>query len=78
MGTSGQKRLAFLIVQCSESVQSLFFPYLVKGQQLAITGELVQDRWEQDGVKRSRVKVNVADIQLLGKANKGMTDDVSF
>lgn len=41
--------------------------YLVKGQQVAVAGELVQERWEQDGQKRSRVGVNVQDIQLLGK-----------
>jgi len=40
--------------------------YLVKGQQLAIEGQLKQDRWEQDGVKRSRVVVEATNIQLIG------------
>jgi single-strand DNA-binding protein len=40
--------------------------YLVKGKQIAIDGELKQDRWEQDGQKRSRVEVVVNNIQLLG------------
>ena len=40
--------------------------YLVKGQQVAINGELVQDRWEKDGIRQSRVKIQVADIQLVG------------
>jgi single-strand DNA-binding protein len=40
--------------------------YLVKGKQIGIAGELQQDRWEKDGQKRSRVKVLVSDIQLLG------------
>lgn len=40
--------------------------YLVKGKQLAIRGTLQQDRWEKDGVKHSRVKILVDDIQLLG------------
>ena len=40
--------------------------YLVKGKQVAVDGELAQQRWEQDGHKRSRVEVNVSNVQLLG------------
>ena len=40
--------------------------YLVKGTQVAVTGSLVQDRWEKDGVKQSKLKVSVDHIQLLG------------
>lgn len=40
--------------------------YLTKGTQLAINAELVQERWEQDGQKRSRVTLQVKDLQLLG------------
>ena len=40
--------------------------YLKKGTQLAVTGELVQERWEQDGQKRSKVIIQVNNIQLLG------------
>lgn len=40
--------------------------YLTKGQQVAIQGKLQQDRWEKDGQKRSRVKILVNDIELIG------------
>lgn len=40
--------------------------YLIKGQQLSVQGELQQDRWEKDGVKRSRVVIDCKQIQLLG------------
>jgi single-strand DNA-binding protein len=40
--------------------------YLVKGKQIAIDGELKQDRWEQDGQKRSKIEIVVTNIQLLG------------
>jgi len=40
--------------------------YLLKGTQIAVTGELRQERWEQDGNKRSRVIINASNIQLLG------------
>ncbi len=40
--------------------------YLLKGKQISIQGELRQDRWEQDGQKRSRVEIMVNDVQFLG------------
>jgi single-strand DNA-binding protein len=40
--------------------------YLSKGQQVAIEGELCQNRWEQDGQKRSKVVIEASNIQLLG------------
>lgn len=43
--------------------------YLLKGKQIAIEGELVQERWEdKEGAKRSAVKINAINIQLLGGA----------
>jgi single-strand DNA-binding protein len=40
--------------------------YLVKGTQVAVQGELRQDRWEKDGQKFSKVQVFVNNLQLLG------------
>ncbi|MDR0639207.1 MAG: single-stranded DNA-binding protein [Spirochaetaceae bacterium] len=45
--------------------------YLIKGKQIALDGELKQDRWEQDGQKRSKVEIVVNNIQLLG-SSQGM------
>ena len=42
--------------------------YLTKGTQISVTGSLRQDRWEQDGQKRSRVGIMANDIQLLSRA----------
>jgi single-strand DNA-binding protein len=42
--------------------------YLVKGKQIAIDGELKQDRWEQDGQKRSKIEIVVNNLQLLGSS----------
>ncbi|MFA5571277.1 MAG: single-stranded DNA-binding protein [Sphaerochaetaceae bacterium] len=41
-------------------------PYLTKGKQVSISGELRQNRWEQDGQSRSRIEVVANSIQLLG------------
>jgi single-strand DNA-binding protein len=40
--------------------------YFTKGKQVAVTGRLTQERWEQDGQNRSKVTVTAATIQLLG------------
>lgn len=45
--------------------------YLVKGTQVAVQGELRQDRWEKDGQKMSKVQVFVSNLQLLGSARGG-------
>ncbi|MCF7945232.1 MAG: single-stranded DNA-binding protein [Spirochaetia bacterium] len=40
--------------------------YLEKGKQVSVSGELRQNRWEQNGQKRSRVEIAANTIQLLG------------
>ena len=40
--------------------------YLVKGKMVGVEGELRQDRWEQDGQKRSKVEIVANYLQLLG------------
>ncbi len=40
--------------------------YLNKGQQITITGELDFERWEKDGQKRSKYKLIVGDLRLMG------------
>jgi single-strand DNA-binding protein len=44
--------------------------YLEKGKQIAIDGELKQNRWEKDGQKRSKVEIIANGIQLLGGDRK--------
>ncbi len=49
--------------------------YLSKGTQIAVEGQLRQDRWEQDGMKRSKVTIAASDIQLLGsRSDRGQSD----
>jgi single-strand DNA-binding protein len=45
--------------------------YLEKGKQVAVHGELRQNRWEQDGQKRSRVEIVANNVQLLGSPAGG-------
>ncbi len=45
--------------------------YLEKGRQVAIQGELRQNRWEVDGQQRSRVEIFVNNLTLLGQGQGG-------
>jgi single-strand DNA-binding protein len=46
-------------------------PYLKKGKQVALVGELKQRRWEQDGQRRSKVGISVRILQLLDPKEQG-------
>jgi len=48
--------------------------YLIKGKQVGVSGELRQDRWQQDGQNRSKVEVVAHNIQLLGGGNSENRD----
>ena len=40
--------------------------FLIKGSQVAIKGRLQQQRWEQDGQKRSKIQIVCESLTLLG------------
>lgn len=44
--------------------------YMKKGIQVAVDGELQQDRWEKDGQKHSKVKIRVNNLRMMGGVNK--------
>lgn len=68
----------FDIVLWGRSGESLN-QYLVKGKQVAIEGELHQNRWEQDGQARSKVEIVATNVQLLGgNAGSGQSPTNSF
>jgi single-strand DNA-binding protein len=52
--------------------------YLQKGTQLGIDGQLVQERWEKDGQQRSKVIIQLDNIQLLGSKGQGQQQNNSY
>ena len=44
--------------------------YLTKGKLIGVEGELRQDRWEQDGQSRSKVKIVANKVNLLGGGSR--------
>lgn len=45
--------------------------YLGKGKQVAVQGELRQNRWEQNGQSRSKVEIHALNVQLLSGGPSG-------
>lgn len=45
--------------------------YLAKGRPVLFSGSLQQDQWEQDGQKRSKIKVKVSEMTMLGSPSGG-------
>lgn len=48
--------------------------YMTKGKQIAVIGELKQDRWESDGKTHSLVRVIAHNVQLLGGGREGASE----
>jgi single-strand DNA-binding protein len=45
--------------------------YLAKGKQIAVEGRLVQNRWEYEGQKRTKVEIIANNIQFLSPQGQG-------
>ena len=48
--------------------------YLTKGKQVAVEGELHQNRWEHEGKAMSKIEINASNVQLLGGKSEGHAD----
>ena len=64
-----------LFGQIASSLQS----YLLKGKQISLSGALKQQRWtSQDGQNKSKIVINVEEIQLLGGKNESTGNTSNF
>ena len=67
---SGEKREDVLFLECVlwGKTAELAGQYLAKGKQVLFSGRLKQENWEDKatGAKRSKVVLNVDDMQFLG------------
>lgn len=52
-------------------------PYLVKGQQICVSGFLKQDKWQdQNGNKQSRISIVAETVQLCGSRQNGQSEQM--
>jgi single-strand DNA-binding protein len=72
---TGEKREETTFVGCVAfgRVAEIIGEYCKKGNPLYVEGRLTQDTWDDktSGEKKSKTKVNVENIQLLGGGGKG-------
>lgn len=52
-------------------------PWLTKGKKVIISGFLRQNRWDQDGEKRSAISIGVNDIQIIFDSKTAAAADTS-
>ncbi len=65
-GDQREEEVSFFDVTVWGKQAEVLNPYLSKGRQVCVSGELRQSRWEQDGQSRSRIEIVASSIQLLG------------
>jgi len=64
--------VVFLDVVAWNRMAEVAAEFLKKGRQVAVTGALVQDRWDDkdSGQKRSRIRLQAQSLQFLGGGSK--------
>lgn len=72
-----QEKVHFINCQAWAGMGENIAKYFVKGQKIAVTGALRQDRWEKDGVKHSKLFVRVDGFDFCGgkPGEKGQEKD---
>ena len=58
-------KTSFVDVTCWRKLAENVAEYMEKGRQIGVSGELVQDKWEKDGQKRSKIKINARNVKFL-------------
>lgn len=54
-------------------------PYLRKGQQVAVTGELSLSNWaDREGIQRSSLELRVTDVTLIGKRDDSGAQNTNY
>jgi len=76
-GDQREEEVSFFDIVVWGKFAEVLNPYLTKGKQVSVEGELRQNRWEQDGQSRSRIEVVANNIQLLGGGSSASSDSGS-
>jgi single-strand DNA-binding protein len=70
---SGEKRedTTFVDVTVWQRTAEICAQYLKKGRQVFLEGRLQMDTWEQEGAKKSKLKVVAENVTFLDGGNRG-------
>ena len=69
-----KEEVSFINCTSWNKTAEIMSQYCKKGSQVAVSGELIQDRWEKDGQKQSKIKVVVRNVQFLSTKDGGKDD----
>jgi single-strand DNA-binding protein len=58
--------VSYFDCKCFGKTAELVAQYKRKGDQVGVSGHLVQERWEKDGAKRSAVRIIAEQVTFLG------------
>lgn len=59
-------KVSYVDVEAWGKLGEICQKYLTKGRQVLANGRLVQDTWEKDGKKNSKLYVKADNVQFLG------------
>jgi single-strand DNA-binding protein len=59
-------KVSYIDVEAWSKLGDICQQYLSKGRQVLAEGRLVQDTWEKDGKKQSKLYVKADNVQFLG------------
>src|SRR5688572_5970876 len=68
---SWQEKVHYIDIAAWGRTAEVCGEYLKKGRPVFVEGRLSQDRWEQDGQKRSKIRVTADRVQFLGTPGGG-------
>jgi len=68
-----QEKTSFFNIVCFGKTAENTAKYMGKGDEIAVRGELQQERWEREGQKFSKVVIMAQDIKFGQKAKSNQT-----
>lgn len=68
-------KVSYVDVEAWGKLGEICQKYLSKGRQALVDGRLVQDTWEKDGKKNSKLYVKADNVQFLGSKDKSSSID---
>jgi single-strand DNA-binding protein len=63
---SGDEKVCYLDISVYGKRAEAFHKYLDKGREVGLSGRLEQQRWEKDGKKHSKHRLNVESWEFVG------------
>ena len=64
-------KVSYVDVEAWGKLGEICQKYLTKGRQVLANGRIVQDTWEKDGKKNSKLYVKADNVQFLGSKGEG-------